>query len=69
VNRVSDQLFTGARFSLDQNRGIRRRDTLDLIEHRLQSGTTAYDSLKAALSPILIVRPDLLLAGSHSWTS
>jgi hypothetical protein len=33
VNRARDQLLAGAGFALDKNRGIRRRDLLDLFEH------------------------------------
>jgi hypothetical protein len=33
VNRARDQFLAGASFSLDQNRGIRRRDLLNFLEH------------------------------------
>jgi hypothetical protein len=33
VNRARDQLLSGARFSLDQYRGIGWRDSLDLFEY------------------------------------
>src|ERR1700752_3699734 len=54
VNRVGDQLFAGACFSLDQDGGVRRRYTFDLFEYCLQSRTAAYNPLEAPLLPILL---------------
>src|SRR3984957_20429991 len=48
VNRMRDQLLAGARFSLDKDGGVRRRDPFDLFEHRLQSRTFAYNLPRAA---------------------
>src|SRR5579863_3273197 len=54
VNRVGDQLFAGACFSLDQDGRVRRRYAFDLFEHCFQSRTPAYNPLEAPLLPILI---------------
>jgi hypothetical protein len=54
VNGVRDQLLAGPGFSLDKNGRTSRRDTFDLLEHRFQSGTVAYDLLKSALIAVLV---------------
>jgi hypothetical protein len=65
MDRVGDQLLAGARFPLDQYRGIGRRHSLDVFEHRFQSRTVADNPLKASLSRLLI--PGLeLLPSTHS---
>src|SRR5246127_3248106 len=60
VNRVGDQLFAGACFSLDQDGGARRRYAFDLFEDCFESRTAAYNPLEAPLLPILIAWPELL---------
>lgn len=57
---MGDQFFARPCFALDQNRGIGRCHTLYLFEHNLESGTAAYNSLKAPLRPLLIDRLELL---------
>jgi len=64
VNGARDQLLTGARFSLDKNRGICRRDAFDLLKHRLKSRTCTYELLKSAMITILIAEPEFF-ATSH----
>src|SRR5438445_11035213 len=46
---VRNQLFASARFSLDKNRGIRRRNPLDLLEHRFEGRAVADYLLEFAL--------------------
>src|ERR1700740_1678564 len=60
VDRVGDQLFAGACFSLDQDGGVRRRYAFDLFEYCFESRTAAYNPLEAPLLPILIAWPELL---------
>src|SRR5437879_13716283 len=48
VNRVSDQLFAGACFSLNKNSGIGRRNAFNLVQHCLQRRAAAYNLLEPA---------------------
>jgi hypothetical protein len=57
VNRVCDQLLSGAGFSLDQHGGTGGRDSFDLFEHRFQSRTIPYNLLESALIRSLINSP------------
>jgi hypothetical protein len=49
VNRVSNQLFARAGFSLDKNCGIGWRHLLDLFEHGFESRAVAYQLFKSAV--------------------
>src|SRR5258706_7691139 len=57
VNGACDQLLAGTGFSLNQYCGTGRCDSFDLLEHRFQSRTVAYDLLESALIRILIAGP------------
>src|SRR6266849_708258 len=57
VDRMRDELLAGARFSLDENCGTRRRDAFDLFKHRFQCRTIADDLLEPARIRILITSP------------
>jgi len=47
--RVRNQLLASARFPLDNDRGIRGRNPLDLLEHRFESRAVANHLLEFAL--------------------
>jgi hypothetical protein len=49
MNGVRDQLLASASFSLDKDRGTRRRNPFDLFEYRFQSRTIPYHLLESAL--------------------
>src|SRR6266478_7961089 len=46
VNRTSDQLFAGARFTCEQNSGIRRRNLRHARKHCSQGGRDPYNLFK-----------------------
>src|ERR1700741_963907 len=54
MNTAGDQLLSCAGFAQDQDGGIRRRHSPDLLENGFQSGTVTDDLLKAGLSVIQI---------------
>ncbi len=60
MNCVRNQLLASAGFSLDENRGVSGRDSLDLLQHSFQGATVADDSLEPALSKIAVARFELL---------
>jgi hypothetical protein len=49
VNRAGDQLLAGRGFSLNQDRGISRRDAFDEAEHGFHGGAATDDLLEPAL--------------------
>src|SRR6476661_8964583 len=49
VNRPRNQLFAGAGLAFNEHRRLRGRDSLDLLEHRLQRRTRTDDLLEPAL--------------------
>src|SRR5208337_5241493 len=53
VNRLGDQLFPGARFSLNQHCRRSRRHTHNLLEYGFESRTVAHDLLKSG-SPTVV---------------
>ena len=69
VNRARDQLLARTGFSLDKNGGIRRRDALDLFEHRFQSRTIADELLESARISVLLTELESLrqLPQKTSW--
>src|ERR1700745_2541633 len=57
---VSNQLLASARFPLNKNRGIRRRNPLDLLEHRFESRAVADHQLEFALVRRLLTTTESL---------
>ena len=49
VDRLGDQLLARARLALDQDRGLRRRDLLHLVDQVLEHGGIPDDAAKAEL--------------------
>src|SRR5262245_16640051 len=54
MNRAGDQFLTRARLSADQNSGIGRRDSFDLLEYALERRACADQLLEVVFGPDLV---------------
>src|SRR5579864_218691 len=57
---VGNQLLPSSRFPLNKNRGIRRRNPLDLLEHRFESRAVSDHLLEFALVRRLLTTTESL---------